>query len=58
MANDPVNTTRHADRALDAAGRNLQQAQERLTKLLAAARLAATVRARRMATPASPRATP
>jgi hypothetical protein len=51
MAKDPVNTTRHADRALDTAGENLRQAQERLAKLLAAARLAARVRARRLATP-------
>jgi len=51
MAKDAVNTTRHADRALDAAGKNLRQAQERLAKLLAASRLAAKVRARRLATP-------
>jgi hypothetical protein len=55
MAKDAMNTTRHADRALDAAGKNLRQAQERLAKLLAAARLAATVRARRLATPIPPR---
>jgi hypothetical protein len=51
MAKDAVNTTRHADRVLDAAGKNLRQAQERLAKLLAASRLAAKVRARRLATP-------
>jgi hypothetical protein len=54
MANDPTNDARRADRALDVAGKNLRQAQERLAKLLAAARLAATARARRMSSPATP----
>ena len=38
-----------ADRALEATGKNLRQAQQRLATLLAAARLAAAVRERRLA---------
>jgi hypothetical protein len=41
--------TRRADRALDQTGKNLRQAQQRLATLLAAARLAAAVRERRLA---------
>ena len=48
MGND-TKTTRGADEALDATGRNLRQAQERLATLLAASRLAAKVRTRRAA---------
>lgn len=50
MANDPIRTA-GADQALDATGQNLRQAQRRLAMLLAAARLAASVRTQR-ATPA------
>jgi len=53
MANDPTSSARRADRALDATGQNLRQAQQRLTALLAAARLAANVRTRRLATAAA-----
>ena len=42
--------TPRAERALDATGKNLRQSQQRLATLLAAARLAATVRERRLAT--------
>jgi hypothetical protein len=51
MGNDPIRTARGADQALDATGQNLRQAQRRLATLLAAARLAASVRTQRM-TPA------
>jgi hypothetical protein len=40
--------TQRADRALDATGKNLRQAQQRLATLLAASRLAAAVRERRL----------
>jgi len=57
MAKEPTRIAGAAD-ALDAAGRNLRQAQERLTTLLGAARLAASARARKAAavlTPSSAR---
>jgi hypothetical protein len=57
MPNDPTSTARHADQALDAAGQNLRQAQQRLATLLAAARLAASARTRRAATTRAPAAT-
>jgi hypothetical protein len=54
MANDPTSSARRADQALAATGQNLRQAQQRLAMLLAAARLAASVRTRRVTTVASP----
>ena len=54
MANDSTRIARAADHALEVAERNVQQAQRRLSTLLAAARLAATARARKAAAPLVP----
>jgi hypothetical protein len=53
MAKESTRTAGAAD-VLDAAGRNLRQAQQRLATLLAAARLVETTRARKAAMPLAP----
>lgn len=56
MGNHSKAPADNAGRVLDAAGRNLRQAQQRLATLLEAARLAARERARRV-TPHTARST-